>query len=138
MKKEMFDELLHSVREGGAILRGEAAPARAYSVVDPDVAEVREIYGLSQTKFAGLLGISVRTLQNWEQRRRKPEGPARVLLRVAARHPEAVLDVVKEESKRKLRPVAAEKAIQAKAGRKKGTKRLVAARSSSRSTQRAK
>ena len=106
MKDDMFQELLQSVKEGGAILRGETAPARAYSVADPDVAEVREIYGLSQTKFASLLGISVRTLQNWEQRRRQPEGPARVLLRVAARHPEAVLDVVKEESKRKLRPAA--------------------------------
>lgn len=133
MKTDMFEELLQSVKEGGAILRGEAAPARAYSVSDPDVAEVREIYGLSQTKFAGLLGISVRTLQNWEQRRRKPEGPARVLLRVAARHPEAVLDVVKEESRRKLRPAPASKAKHAK----KASKRLVAA-GATKSTRRAK
>src|SRR5262245_61823406 len=98
----MFRELLQSVKEGGAILRGEAPPARVFSVEDPDVLEVREHYGLSQSKFAGLLGISVRTLQNWEQRRRKPEGAARVLLRVAARHPEAVLDVVQEEGRRKL------------------------------------
>ena len=136
MKNEMFEELLQSVREGGAILRGEAAPARAYSVSDPDVAEVREIYGLSQTKFAGLLGISVRTLQNWEQHRRKPEGPARVLLRVAARHPEAVLDVVREESRRKLRPAAASKARQGKRP-KKASKRLVAA-GATKSTRRAK
>ena len=97
MKDELFQELLLSVREGGAILRGEVAPRRVFSIEDPDVAEVRELYGLSQAKFAGLLGISVKTLQNWEQRRRKPEGPARVLLRVAAKHPEAVLDVVSEE-----------------------------------------
>ena len=102
MKDELFQELLESIREGGAILRGEAAPARSFSVADPDVAAVRELYGLSQTQFAGLLGISVRTLQNWEQRRRKPEGPARVLLRVAARHPEAVVDVVREEPGKKL------------------------------------
>ena len=101
MKEELFQELLQSVREGGAILRGEAAPRRAFSIEDPDVAEVRELYGLSQAKFAGLLGISVKTLQNWEQRRRRPEGPARVLLRVAAKHPEAVLDVVTEEPRRK-------------------------------------
>lgn len=101
MKEELFQELLESVREGGAILRGETPAARAFSVSDPDVAELREAYGLSQSKFAGLLGISVRTLQNWEQRRRSPEGPARVLLRVAARHPEAVLDVVHEDSKGK-------------------------------------
>jgi putative transcriptional regulator len=97
VRDDLFEELLESVREGGAILRGEVPPARVFSVADPDVAAVREAYGLSQVKFAALLGISVRTLQNWEQRRRIPEGPARVLLRVAARHPEAVLDVVRED-----------------------------------------
>jgi putative transcriptional regulator len=97
MKDELFEELLQSVREGGAILRGEAAPADRFTADDPDVAGVREQYGLSQSKFAGMLGISVRTLQNWEQRRRRPEGPARILLRVAARHPEAVLDAVFNE-----------------------------------------
>jgi putative transcriptional regulator len=49
---------------------------------------------LSQGEFARLLGISVDTLQNWEQGRRKPSGAARVLLKVAARHPEAVLEAV--------------------------------------------
>jgi putative transcriptional regulator len=107
VKEELFQELLESVREGGAILRGEKAPARAYTVVDPNVAEVREKYGLSQSKFADLLGISVRTLQNWEQGRRTPDGPARVLLRVAARHPEAVLDVVREEPVSRVRTRAA-------------------------------
>ena len=97
MKDELFEDLLQSVREGGAILRREVSPAAAFSG-DPDVVEVRERYGLSQAKFAGLLGISVRTLQNWEQRRRSPEGPARVLLRVAARHPEAVLDTVRQDA----------------------------------------
>jgi putative transcriptional regulator len=95
---ELFQELLESVREAGAIVRGETAPARAYSVSDPDVAEVRGAYGLSQSQFASLLGISIKTLQNWEQHRRRPEGAARVLLRVAARHPEAVLDVVHEDA----------------------------------------
>jgi putative transcriptional regulator len=51
-------------------------------------------FGLTQVQFAALLGISVRTLRNWEKGRRVPEGPARVLLQVAAQHPEAVLDVV--------------------------------------------
>ena len=49
---------------------------------------------LSQSKFAALMGISVKTLHNWEQGRRKPTGAARVLLRVAARHPEPVLEAV--------------------------------------------
>ena len=94
MKDELFSELVESLREGGAILRGEKGATRETRVEDPDVATIREGYGLSQTKFAALLGISVRTLQNWEQGRRHPQGPARVLLRVAARHPRAVLDSV--------------------------------------------
>ena len=95
MNKELFEELLESVRQGGAILRGELEPARTFELSEPDVRTIREQYGLSQEKFASLIGISVATLRNWEQGRRKPEGAARVLLRVAAKHPEAVLDVVR-------------------------------------------
>lgn len=95
MKDELFNELIESVREGGAILRGEVDASRVADFEDPDVAAIREEYGLSQTKFAALLGISVRTLQNWEQGRRHPQGPAKVLLRVAAKHPKAVLDSVR-------------------------------------------
>lgn len=98
MKDELFKELVASVREGGAIVRGEAEASREFVVEEPDVAAIREEYGLSQAKFAALLGISVRTLQNWEQGRRQPQGPAKVLLRVASRHPEAVLDVVRKVS----------------------------------------
>lgn len=94
MNDQVFDELLESLREGGAILRGEKQPSRTFSFDEPEVAAIRKEYGLSQDQFATLLGISVRTLQNWEQGRREPRGPAKVLLRVAARHPEAVLDTV--------------------------------------------
>lgn len=95
MKAELFDELVASVREGGAILRGEAAPARVFAVNGPDVKRIRTNYGLSQNEFATLLGISVGTLRNWEQGRRLPDGPARVLLQVAAKYPDAVWDVVR-------------------------------------------
>jgi putative transcriptional regulator len=94
MRKELFDELLESVTEGGAILRGERQPSRATRFEEPDIRRLREKYGLSQSKFAVLMGISVGTLRNWEQGRRKPEGSARVLLRVVERHPEAVFEVV--------------------------------------------
>ncbi len=94
MKEELFSELLESVRQGGAIMRGEMKPSRVCEFDQPDVQSIRKKYGLSQDKFAKLLGISVSTLRNWEQGRRKPEGPARVLLRVVAKHPEAILDVV--------------------------------------------
>jgi putative transcriptional regulator len=98
MKDELFDELLESVREGGRILTGDAEPGRRFQIDEPDVTAVRERYGLSQEQFATMLGISVRTLQNWEQGRRRPHGPARVLLRVAEAHPEAVLDAVRKAS----------------------------------------
>ncbi len=94
MKKELFDELLESVKEGGKILKGKTKPSRAYHVKDPEVQKLRKKYGLSQDKFAQLIGISVGTLRNWEQGRRKPEGPARVLLTIVERHPEAILDSV--------------------------------------------
>lgn len=94
MSDELFEELMESVREGGAILRGEKEASRMFVVEIPDVKEIRERYELSQSEFAALLGISVKTLQNWEQGRRNPRGAARVLLQVAAKHPEAVWDVV--------------------------------------------
>ena len=59
----------------------------------PSVAAVRETTGLSQSRFAELLGVSVRTLQEWEQGRRAPSGAARTLLMIAAKNPRALLDV---------------------------------------------
>ncbi len=94
MNDKLFGELLESVREGGAVLRGEKEASRMFVIETPNVKRIRERYQLSQTEFAALLGISVKTLQNWEQGRRNPRGAARVLLRVAAKHPEAVWDVV--------------------------------------------
>lgn len=94
MKDELFAELVDSVREGRAILRGETQASRAFIIQPPDIKNIRNGFGLTQEQFAAMLGISVRTLRNWEQGRRVPEGPARVLLQVATRHPEAILDVV--------------------------------------------
>ena len=95
MKDELFKELVASVQEGGAILRGERAASRQFIVDGPDVKLIRANYKLSQGEFAALLGISVATLRNWEQGRRTPEGPARILLQVAAKHPDALWDVVR-------------------------------------------
>jgi putative transcriptional regulator len=104
MKKALFEELLESVREGGEVLRGKRQPSRAFTVGEPDVRQVRDEFGLSQSKFAALMGISVGTLRNWEQGRRQPEGSARVLLQVVARHPEAVLDAVAGAPNQSLQP----------------------------------
>ena len=99
MKDELFKELVASVHEGGAILRGERAASRQFIVGGPDVKRIRANYKLSQGEFASLLGISVATLRNWEQGRRIPEGPARILLQVAAKHPDALWDVVRPVTK---------------------------------------
>jgi putative transcriptional regulator len=95
MKEELFAELLKSVQEGAKILKGQAIPSRSFKMTPPAIKEIRQNYNLTQSEFAQLLHVSLRTLQNWEQGRREPEGPAKVLLRVAAVHPEAILDTVK-------------------------------------------
>ena len=59
-----------------------------------DVAALRRFIGLSQPQFANAIGISVHTLRNWEQNRRRPEGPALALLRIAARHPRIILESI--------------------------------------------
>src|SRR5205085_5393637 len=109
---DLFDELVESVKEMKAIQSGRRKPARVTHARDlvadtPDVAKLRESFKLSQGKFAALLGISVDTLQNWEQKRRRPEGPAKVLLRVAAAHPEALLSVAKPVTRRRTHRTAA-------------------------------
>src|SRR5262247_3901685 len=98
MKEDLFNELVESVREGGKILRGKAKPSRRFMIETPNVRKIRASYKLSQNEFAALMGISVKTLRNWEQGRRTPEGAARVLLQVAAKHPEVIWDVVKVKS----------------------------------------
>ena len=60
----------------------------------PPIAKIREKVGLSQSEFAKLLGVSVRTLQEWEQGRRAPSGPARTLLAIANKNPRALLETV--------------------------------------------
>ena len=94
MRDELFNELKESIKQGGQILKGKRRPRREFSFENPDPKQIREKLGLSQNKFARLLGISTSTLQNWEQGRRKPEGPAKILLNVAAKYPDAVLNTV--------------------------------------------
>jgi putative transcriptional regulator len=101
MRKELFEELLESVKQGSAIVKGKMKPSRSVDFPESEVLKIREQYGLSQDKFASLMGISVATLRNWEQGRRRPEGAARVLLRVAAAHPEAILDITKNQRMRR-------------------------------------
>ncbi|HLL48141.1 MAG TPA: helix-turn-helix domain-containing protein [Longimicrobiaceae bacterium] len=92
MREELFDELVESVKEAGAYLRGEQALEHLHFVDEPDPRQIRERMGLTQEKFAAALCISVKTLRNWEQGRREPSGPAMRLLQIAAKHPEIILD----------------------------------------------
>ncbi len=88
MKRQMFEELLGSVREAGAILRGRREPSRRIIILHPSgVRAIRKRTRLSQSEFAQLIGVSVKTLQNWEQDRRRPTGPAAALLRIIDHDP---------------------------------------------------
>lgn len=94
MKKEVFEELKQSLREANLIKRGQLKAGRVFHVnPESEIARVRGKLGLSQSKFAAVLGISADTLQNWEQGRREPSGPAKVLLKIAAKHPQLLLEV---------------------------------------------
>lgn len=91
MDKDLFDDLVQSLKEARAIVRGEAEPSRRFEAAAPDVKAVREQIGLTQGEFAQLMRVSVRTLQNWEQHRRRPVGPAAALLKIVSTHPEVAL-----------------------------------------------
>ena len=90
MRKKDFDNLVGSIREAGRIRRGEMKPSRATEFCAADVRTIRQRLGKSQSEFARMIGVSVATLQNWEQGRRRPVGPARALLKVAAENPQLV------------------------------------------------
>ena len=90
MEKELFDDLLQSLKEASAISKGKRAASRRFDISNPDVKVVREQVGLSQAEFAQMMRVSVKTLQNWEQRRVRPAGPARALLKIVEANPQAL------------------------------------------------
>ncbi len=82
MNDKLFNELLESVKEMDAIASGKKKPSRVTDYPEPVVSAIRKKTGLSQDKFAYLIGVKPSTLRNWEQGRRKPTGPAKALLRI--------------------------------------------------------
>ena len=88
MEDKLFDELLESDSQAVGIVRGERVPSRTFEVTSDIIREIRENTGLSQEKFAGLIHISVGTLRNWEQGRRRPAGPAAALLTAIRNDPQ--------------------------------------------------
>ena len=91
MERKLFEELTKSVKQAGAIARGERKASRLFSYSPSRVQAVREKAQLSQAQFARMLNVSVRTLQNWEQARREPTGPAKALLRIVEQEPAVAL-----------------------------------------------
>lgn len=87
-KRDIGQEILDGVK---AIKSGKG---KRHAVMLPDVQAIRESMDLSQSAFAAMLGVSPRTLQDWEQGRRKPSGPALSLLKVAAMRPDAIREVI--------------------------------------------
>lgn len=94
MKEEAFAQLVESVKQAGEIKRGERKPGRVFEVSPLDVKAIRTKLQKSQSEFAQMIGVSVATLQNWEQGRRKPDGPARALLLVALYNPTVVQEAL--------------------------------------------
>lgn len=93
MDDTLFNELLASTKEAKEILAKKTAPSRTFYIDEPNAKEIRSKFNLTQDEFAKLLNISVATLRNWEQGRRRPEGPARVLLNVANTHPNILMSL---------------------------------------------
>lgn len=100
MKKQLFNDLVASIKEAGRIHRGEEKASRTFVFRPEEVRDIREKLSKSQSEFARMIGVSVSTLQNWEQGRRQPEGPARALLVVAAKAPKVVAKALADAARR--------------------------------------
>ena len=91
MDKQHFDQLVKGVREMKRHIAGKRVRGAKVTRIDtPSVKTIREAAQVSQSQFAKLIGVNLRTLQNWEQERTKPTGPARALLKIVASDPKAL------------------------------------------------
>ena len=91
MDKQHFDQLVKGVREMKRHMAGKnVRGVRTTDPFAPDVRTIREAAKISQSQFAKLIGVNLRTLQNWEQQRTQPTGPARALLKIVASNPKAL------------------------------------------------
>lgn len=94
MKRELFEDLSKSIKEAGKIRRGRAKASRKFKYDAVDIRKLRKSVNVSQSKFARMIGVSVDTVQNWEQGRRIPRGPAMALLRVFEKNPRVVVSAL--------------------------------------------
>jgi len=94
MNRELFRELSASIKEAGKIRRGRVKASRAFKYNAVDIRKLRKSVKVSQSQFARMIGVSVDTVQNWEQGRRSPRGPAMALLRVFEENPKVVVSAL--------------------------------------------
>lgn len=91
MDKQHFDQLVKGVQEMKQHMAGKRVRGAVETELPaPDVRLIREAAHISQSQFAKLIGVNLRTLQNWEQHRTKPTGPARALLKIVAFNPKSI------------------------------------------------
>jgi len=95
MDKKHFDQLVKGVGEMRRHMAGKPVRGvRATEFAEPDIRAIREAAKISQSQFAKLIGVNLRTLQNWEQRRTRPTGPARALLKIVASDPKSAIEAL--------------------------------------------
>jgi putative transcriptional regulator len=94
MNKEIFEDLSRSIKEAGKIRKGQVKASRSFKYNAVDIQKLRKSVKVSQSEFARMLGVSVDTVQNWEQGRRIPRGTAMALLRVFEQNPETVVNTL--------------------------------------------
>ena len=93
---EVFDSVMRGLKEAEAYMKGEDVPGLVVhrAPLSIDVVAIRAGTGLSQDRFAESIGVSPKTLRNWEQGRRAPQGPARVLLALVEKRPSVVQELL--------------------------------------------
>jgi putative transcriptional regulator len=97
MSRKAFDKIAAGLEEAAAIARGEKKPAKIYVPANVDVRKIRRSLGLTQEEFAARFGLPLGTIRDWEQRRRQPDGAARVLLQVIKNEPKAAARALRAE-----------------------------------------
>lgn len=94
MKDKLFNQLIESIEQAKSIRDGVMEPARSYPIPEPDVKAIRQNIGASQSEFARLISVSLDTIKNWEQARRSPTGPAKVLLKLLEVDPKHTIKTI--------------------------------------------
>ena len=92
MNEKDFNNLVKSIEEAGQIKAGKLPPSRRFEFSPLDIKAIRE--KKTQSEFALMIGVSISTLQKWEQGKSQPEGPARVLLKVASKKPKVIVEAL--------------------------------------------